>query len=278
MVWHCFLDTDLFFSPPEIRERAAALARQTGTSLYIPETAVIERRCQVVNQKGADADSKRMTEIIDSCGSVVPIPVVTREELSDLVGRLAAEKLDLKVRDATIFLTSVRFAAERGLAACMLVTGDTDFKIVFNKLVSDSGVRRLFFSDLEELRKALDARPEIADKLQTFMEGHEGLVLGYLYERRKSEMVEAINVRVPGAVDESTPMEARGPIFAVPEHPPRPGEPCLASFTFGVDMLPAGREHITFTITGRALVRFENDEFVGAPEFHFPLEVSPPSI
>jgi hypothetical protein len=62
-------------------------------------------------------------------------------------------------------------------------------------------VRWLFFSDLEELRKALDARPEIADKLQAFMERHEGLVLGYLYERRKSEMVEAINVRVPGAVD-----------------------------------------------------------------------------
>ena len=277
MAWHCFLDTRLFFEKREDRDALVELADETQTVLYVPETAVIERRTMIQLKEGPGADLTRMNKIVASCGPTIPIAGATPEELADMVSKLAAARADLKFRDATILLSCLRYAADKGLRSCMAVVEDKEFYAAFQVLTRDAGTW-LLYASFEDLRKALKASPDVAARLQEFMGSWQAIPLTYLTGEGKPVIVDAVNVHAPGIVDVSTPIQPRSGIGTVPEHPPRSGEPCVASFTLSVDLFPGGIPHITVYVAGRARVQFEDGAFVGTPDFQFPLDVTDVSI
>ena len=290
--WYCFLDTTVFWDSADSRKRLAELADEARTRLYVPETVTLERiHRRVRDAKTAHAALRRFENhvtlpplpsddellasvrretdaMIDALGARILPCVVSSEDIDTAAQACAQFGIRIGFRDMVILLSSIGFAKAQEIRACIVVSKNTaEFAEAIAHLGPLYGLRMLHIPTAEDLLQVLAVRPDNTARLIEYlnldsqMNALLGLVAshpGLLFHLSRLFHTETDM----GAVRSST--TSIRSVSAIPDAPPVEGNRCGMRLTVAADSVGRpGIAHVTFTLTGHALARYEKGRFAG---------------
>jgi hypothetical protein len=284
VIWHCFLDTNSLWASEEIRARVAALASASSTLLYVPDL-VREERVERMIEEAQSKYRKRLPDerrekirreveaaVLSLNATVFSCRIENSELAASVALSLIRRRTDLAFRDGVVLLSSLNFAIEHDVQACVFVTKDTDLVALATELTRPYGVRVLCVDDLEQLALVLTSGVKKAHAFASCVEGGLGPVLTGVEDLKAQaidQLVSSAREEYPEGVEraelEAGEWTVRAPLQALPLHPPVEGQECMGEVKLSMDLNAPGYLHMTVIFRGSVSVGYEDGRFTGEP-------------